>query len=435
MEPLLPPRIPPWTSGGDVSFQLDVGPLRLGATAEEKKAAAELHLGSLPQCATWLWTDGSVEGGVKDGGAGAVIIWPDGEEEELKTPAGRHCSSYRAEMLALASGLEQIRLHPRDEERNPIIICTDSMSSLATLRAGPAAQTSPLGVAVWRELEELSRRGSRIVAQWIPSHCGVEGNERADAVARDAAALPQRDVPADSRTICRAVARSAREKTIRNWPPGWYRSLMDGHLPQPVTGLDRSRAIDVHQLRAGHWSGARSYLHRIGRHPTVECRGCSRPGCPVATVPHMSGGARPPGPPAAEMSGADVDPDATNSHHTSRTGGGTRKRCGGGPGGRRQIRPEPRGYATLTRGPPSTLARGGRNSNNNNNNLQCDVITALKFPSSHDKGKKFGEELQVRCCVNRAKLSIRLFSQIYYFVKSTSKRQKKLPKMLKLWAE
>ena len=31
--------------------------------------------------------------------------------------------------------------------------------------------------------------------------------------------------------------------------------------------------------------------------------------------------------------------------------------------------------------------------------LHCDVITALKFPSSHDTGKKFGEELQVQCCV------------------------------------
>ena len=37
-----------------------------------------------------------------------MIIWPDGEEEELKTPAGRHCSSYRAEMLALLSGLEHL---------------------------------------------------------------------------------------------------------------------------------------------------------------------------------------------------------------------------------------------------------------------------------------------------------------------------------------
>ena len=70
IEPVLPPRIPPWTHGGNVSFRLDVGPLRLGATGEERKRApglpalhlASVHLASLPQCAIWLWTDGSVEG-------------------------------------------------------------------------------------------------------------------------------------------------------------------------------------------------------------------------------------------------------------------------------------------------------------------------------------------------------------------------------------
>ena len=55
-----------------------------------------------------------MEGGVKNGGPGAVIVWPDGEEEELKTPAGRHCSSYRAEMLALKIGLEHLLGNPRD---------------------------------------------------------------------------------------------------------------------------------------------------------------------------------------------------------------------------------------------------------------------------------------------------------------------------------
>ena len=53
--------------------------------------------------------------------------------------------------------------------------------------------------------------------------------------------------------------------------------------------------------------------------------------------------------------------------------------------------------------------------------LHYDVITMLKFPSSHVTGKKFGEELQDRCRVYRAKLSIKIFSQIYHFVKSTSK--------------
>ena len=74
--------------------------------------AATQHLGSLPQCAVWLQTDGSVEGGVKNGGSGAVFVWPYGEEEELKTSAGRHCSSYRVEMLALASGLEHLLDNP-----------------------------------------------------------------------------------------------------------------------------------------------------------------------------------------------------------------------------------------------------------------------------------------------------------------------------------
>ena len=67
-----------------------------------------------------------------------MIIWPDGEEEELKTPAGRHHSSYRAVMLAMASGLDHMLNSPREGD-DPVLICTDSMASLATLRAGRAA--------------------------------------------------------------------------------------------------------------------------------------------------------------------------------------------------------------------------------------------------------------------------------------------------------
>ena len=97
--------------------------------------AATQYLSALQQCAVWLLTDGSLRTGINNEGSGAVIIWPDGEEEELKTPAGRHCSSYRAEMLALASGLEHLLNTPRDLD-DPIVICSDSVASLATLWAG-----------------------------------------------------------------------------------------------------------------------------------------------------------------------------------------------------------------------------------------------------------------------------------------------------------
>ena len=81
----------------------------------------------------------------------------------------------------------------------------------------------------------------------------MEENERADGVAREAADLLQDSVPVDIRTITRAVARAARDDTVRAWPAGWFRSLMGDRLPPPVAGLDRERAVDVHQLRAGHF--------------------------------------------------------------------------------------------------------------------------------------------------------------------------------------
>ena len=97
-----------------------------------------------------------MEDDVKNGGAGSVIVWPDGEEEEeLKTPAGRHCFLYRAEMLALASRLERLLDNPLDHD-TPIVICTDSTASLATLREGATAQTSPLSV-----VSQLSGQGHR----------------------------------------------------------------------------------------------------------------------------------------------------------------------------------------------------------------------------------------------------------------------------------
>ena len=124
IEPVLPPRIQSWEHGGNVTFCLDVGPLRIGAT-EEKVPAATQYLSALPQCAVWLWTDSSLERDINNGDSGAVIIWPDGEEEEvLKTPAGRHRSSYRAVMLSLASGL--VHLINSREWDDPIVICTVS---------------------------------------------------------------------------------------------------------------------------------------------------------------------------------------------------------------------------------------------------------------------------------------------------------------------
>ena len=284
IEPILPRRAPPWEVSGDVSFKLDVGPLPLGAGSRQKREAATLHLGGLPQCATWVWSDGSVVGGTHDGGAGVLIVDVDGEEHCLKEPAGRLCSSFRAEMVALKTALLHLVTHPSDPDV-PIVICTDSQSALAALRGGPSTQTTPLGCEIWAATKDLATTGRKIIFQWVPSHCELMGNERADEIAKEASALPQDNAPTDVRTVQRAVARTARDQWTQSWPHDWYRELMGARLPPPVTELERMAAVDVHQLRAGHWSGSGQYLHRIGRNPARHCEQCSDVGCVGARCP------------------------------------------------------------------------------------------------------------------------------------------------------
>ncbi|KAF0293920.1 hypothetical protein FJT64_008318 [Amphibalanus amphitrite] len=282
VEARLATRPPPWTATENVTIRLDIGPLPIGATASMRRSAAEACLGALPQCATWAWTDGSATGGVTNGGAGVLIEHPDGTTEALREAAGKICSSYRAEMVALKTAVRHLLEHPPLEQ--DIIICSDSQASLATLRGGPAAQTSPLGAAIWEHMAALVAGGDRRVhLQWVPSHCELEGNERVDAIAKEAATLPQQGVPVDVRTVYRAASRMARKEAISNWPDGWYRRLMDGHLPAPLPSTTpREVAVDVHQLRAGHWSGSAQYLHRIGRNPGRDCAQCNSLTCRAA---------------------------------------------------------------------------------------------------------------------------------------------------------
>ena len=285
IEPTVSRRPPPWSRTEGITFTLDVGPLPLGASGAQKKAAAELRLGGLPQCATWAWSDGSAEGGTSSGGAGAWVVRPDGEEEELRAPAGRLCSSFRAEMTALAMVTDWLRGREEEDPEDPVVICTDSQSALATLRSGPSAQQSYLGAAIWDGLLALTARGHEVHLQWVPSHCDLAGNERADVLAKEAARLPQDRVLIDCRTVLRAAMRTAREQDRKDRPGGWYRDLMGTSVPPPVSIQDRGRAVDVHQLRAGHWSASFQYRLRIGVLPTPTCGGCASLECGAARCP------------------------------------------------------------------------------------------------------------------------------------------------------
>ena len=283
IEEALRVTIPPWSSTESVHFHLDLGPnARRAAPEEARRATAEERLQTYPQSATWVWSDGSAEGGVTAGGGGAWVCLPSGEEQVVRAAAGALCSSTRAELVALRAALQQVADLPTpDQGRDQnIIICLDSMAALTLLSAGAATQTTTIGAEVWRLLRGLAGRGQSVHFQWVPAHCGVTGNERADTLAKEAAALPQDEAAVEPRSIVRAVARRARVEWQQSWPAGLYRSIWPpGRLPGPVSGEDRERAVTIHQMRAGQWSGSQQFLHKIGRRPTSTCNQCREKAC------------------------------------------------------------------------------------------------------------------------------------------------------------
>ena len=272
--------LPPWEVPEGITITTDIDtPTRRTDSESVRRAAAERHLEALPAPTVAVWSDGSASGGTADGGGGAAIYLEDGTEHTVRAPAGAVCSSCGAELVALRAALAEVKRLRCLSRGDRLLICTDSQSALAQLQSGPEAQRSRIGADIWRHLMELAGDGVRAHLQWVPAHCGLPGNERADALAKEAAELPQQDVPPDTSAVVKAVARQAQKTWIASWRPGFHREIMEDKLPPPVEDVDRGTAVDVHQLRSGHWSGSRQYLHRIGKLPTDDCAQCEDVEC------------------------------------------------------------------------------------------------------------------------------------------------------------
>ena len=155
-----------------------------------------------------------------------------------------NCTNYRAEVeaLVLAAGM----MRDTTDEQSQVVFLTDAKSVLEATTAGKLPHLQ-------KALNSITCL--RIVLQWIPSHCGVAGNEEADKLAKQGS---EREQEENSVTYTEM-------KTV-------VKSLFK--VPQPPDSyhqLSRQEQVIIFRLRTGH-NRLNRHLHRLKIVSSPRCQ-------------------------------------------------------------------------------------------------------------------------------------------------------------------
>ena len=230
---------------------------------------ASHHLFDRYQGYTHVYTDGSVN---KETATSAFII-PE-LYEEYACRLGHLSSSTTSELVAilLAIGFIKLSTTPRRW-----VVITDSLAALACVENATSGKIDiRIVYAILKELSEATKSGHHVAFQWVPSHCGIKGNEMADELAKSAHHYTQsRLIPVSQCEINRILRRTKRELCLSTWfPDSTKESILYAVDPNLECQLDPQlpRRIDtlIHRLRLGT-AYTKHFLFRIHRASSSTC--------------------------------------------------------------------------------------------------------------------------------------------------------------------
>ena len=167
------PQTPPWKLARPDILYLSLKSLKKGSTdalifQQKLWELKDKYSQHIP-----IYTDGSKD---KDKvGAAATCC---GNHKQIRIPDS--ASIYTAELYALKMAFDIVLQFPHMH----FVIFTDSLSSLAALSSSKIDH--PLVLNLFEKYSRLIQQDKSVVLAWIPSHVGIKGNDKADALAKEA---------------------------------------------------------------------------------------------------------------------------------------------------------------------------------------------------------------------------------------------------------
>ena len=225
------------------------------------------------------------------------------EEQHAAVTVSKHANNDTAELAAVAMACHQfgnyVQLKP---EMKQLHIFSDSKYVESLFFSGSATASNKVSGDALRwlmlQLWFLFQVGCSVVFHWIPGHCGIEHNERADKLAKEELRSFLARPPADWRPLVRIPygthCSRVRHSVMMEWQRRWTAPMTDypdgadlfavrpliKPLPQLWLGPRRVSNL-LCRLRHGH-CGLNSYLHRIDKSNST----CQQCGVEDETVEH-----------------------------------------------------------------------------------------------------------------------------------------------------
>ena len=211
-----------------------------------------------PDLWTHAYTDGSATEATRDGGGGVYVRYTNGEEH-CAIATGKFSTNFRAEAEALKTAAERLTRN-RNVTHDNIAIFTDALSVLQALQSPKTKELNELSLALATLAESAN-----LILQWIPAHCGINGNETADVLAKEGGKLDQTDTSVsykDEKTIVRSIVQKR-----------WFQQHPAHNKNDSYYSLSRADQVIILRLRTGH-NRLNAHLYnkmRIGQSEMCPC--------------------------------------------------------------------------------------------------------------------------------------------------------------------
>ena len=248
-------RIPPWEASV-ANFNFTVLPTSKNDCTPQvlRRAATEaIRLSEEPGCTSY-YTDGTVDPETHTTGSAVFST--------VFTASWRtsnNASTMQTELVAILQALE-FSLGNRE---GPVTIHTDCKSAVQALQKVKYKENRALIHSVRWLLYQHKQNNRTVTINWIPSHIGIDGNEKADELAKSTKFIDRVQYTVQPsiqqvKNLLKGPVQEALTQDIHFWasqgsPSATWYKMMTELTPPPINKhTPRQLAVIIHRLRLGY---------------------------------------------------------------------------------------------------------------------------------------------------------------------------------------